>query len=512
VGDVDLHPPVVVQKVGQELPKISKDLPKRNKKLEEKKGVGKVFYSQEQQRIVALGTLSSSIFLYDKQLRQQQEVRPRECRDTDKEVGILSMAYCEKQHRIGAILTSGTLVFWEGSDQFATQKDIPLKQRGDKVFYLPLLEKWLTADSSTLYFWNLKEETVSQTIRIPEALSILDLCELDHLKSICVSVLAAGEQKLLAVYQQGRRKATIDLGSSGCHSLHYNRLTQSLVPLGYSNVVPVYSLQGQFDAELQFVLRGHKSIITCVDSLGHNTLMATGDDTGEIRIWELSYMRCVQSIKLAKWLGGIRFVGEQLLYTDSRVNLLQLEHFLPPPPERETALQQHYDPRENALWIFTKKDVRKADLSTGRISSVFVLCAQDDELSAAVQIGDGFVVGNSRGELQQFNSDCNLKWQRQAHEGEVRELFFDPINRLIFSLGTEGKVVAWPERNPLGEQERKSITFRQKQVNFMLIAPTHTLLLVGHTHDRDVTFWNYEVLNLLEVLRMDSPVTAAAVG
>ena len=46
------------------------------------------------------------------------------------------MAYCSKYHRIGAILTSGILVFWEGSDNFGTQKDIALKGRGDKVFYL----------------------------------------------------------------------------------------------------------------------------------------------------------------------------------------------------------------------------------------------------------------------------------------------------------------------------------------------------------------------------------------
>ena len=71
VTDVDLHPPVIVQKVGDELPKICRDMPKRNKKLEEKKGVGKIFYSFDKQRIIAMGTLSSSIHLYDRQLKQQ---------------------------------------------------------------------------------------------------------------------------------------------------------------------------------------------------------------------------------------------------------------------------------------------------------------------------------------------------------------------------------------------------------------------------------------------------------
>ena len=66
------------------------------------------------------------------------------------------MAYCAKNHRIGAILTSGSLVLWEGADDFCTQKDIPLKQRGDKVFYLPLFDSWVTVDSNSLYYWDLK--------------------------------------------------------------------------------------------------------------------------------------------------------------------------------------------------------------------------------------------------------------------------------------------------------------------------------------------------------------------
>lgn len=78
---------------------------------------------------------------------------------------------------------------------------------------------------------------------------------------------------------------------------------------------------------MKFILRGHKSIITCVDSIESNTLLISGDDLGEIRIWELAYMRCVQSIKLSKWLGGIRLMGDRLYYSDSRINVMQLDHF-----------------------------------------------------------------------------------------------------------------------------------------------------------------------------------------
>lgn len=85
----------------------------------------------------------------------------------DKEVGILSVAYCEENHRIGAILTSGTMVFWEGHDSFATEKSIPIKQLGDKIYYLSQQGQWATVSHNALHFWDLKEETTTQSIQCP---------------------------------------------------------------------------------------------------------------------------------------------------------------------------------------------------------------------------------------------------------------------------------------------------------------------------------------------------------
>ena len=90
---------------------------------------------------------------------------------------------------------------------------------------------------------------------------------------------------MLICYQGDRKKATIDLKNTACHTLHYNKLTQTIVPLNYTNSVSVYSIEGHFDTELRYLLRGHKSIVTCIDSLSHSPLMITGDDTGEVRIW-----------------------------------------------------------------------------------------------------------------------------------------------------------------------------------------------------------------------------------
>lgn len=62
---------------------------------------------------------------------------------------------------------------------------------------------------------------------------------------------ACGEIKLMVLYHKGKKVGSIIL-EGGCHTLHYNRFTQSLISIGYQNVVPVYQIESNtFDIELK---------------------------------------------------------------------------------------------------------------------------------------------------------------------------------------------------------------------------------------------------------------------
>jgi len=74
---------------------------------------------------------------------------------------------------------------------------------------------------------------------------ISDICYITHLKGICVSAQTSKEEKLLMIYNESKLMAKINLGNAGCHTLHYNILTQSLIPLGYTNSLPVYTIVGR---------------------------------------------------------------------------------------------------------------------------------------------------------------------------------------------------------------------------------------------------------------------------
>lgn len=72
---------------------------------------------------------------------------------------------------------------------------------------------------------------------------ITDVCEITHLRGLCVSLLTNKEEKLIVFYHEGKVMAKLNLGNAGCHTLHYNKLTQSLVPLGYHNTVCIYTVE-----------------------------------------------------------------------------------------------------------------------------------------------------------------------------------------------------------------------------------------------------------------------------
>lgn len=62
------------------------------------------------------------------------------------------------------------------------------------------------------------------------------------------------------------------------------------------------------------------------------------------------------------------------------------------------------------------------DFKHGKITKIFVLCGDQDEITSAVQVGDGFVIGNSKGQMFHYDSDCNIRWQKCGHESEIRQL------------------------------------------------------------------------------------------
>jgi len=58
---------------------------------------------------------------------------------------------------------------------------------GDTIYYLPLLDEWITTTNNTIYFWDLKLEAIKQLHEETNAIALHDIEEVTHLRCLAVS-------------------------------------------------------------------------------------------------------------------------------------------------------------------------------------------------------------------------------------------------------------------------------------------------------------------------------------
>lgn len=132
---------------------------------------------------------------------------------------------------------------------------------------------------------------------------------------------------MLILYDKdGKQKSKLLLDNPGCHSLCYNATTQLVICLGYQSNICVYEIDSKtHDINLITELQAHISILTCVSNIGDTSMIVSGDDIGYLKLWDLNYMRCLQSIKIAKNLAQLSCFNNMLLYADSRINMIPID-------------------------------------------------------------------------------------------------------------------------------------------------------------------------------------------
>ena len=91
------------------------------------------------------------------------------------------------------------------------------------------------------------------------------------------------------------------LGLSGILKMHYHENSQTILLTG-SNKVPVLQIDAlSLDLSHLTELVGHQTTVTAITDL-QDSLVATGDDKGTVRIWDLTKMRCQQVLKVGSSL------------------------------------------------------------------------------------------------------------------------------------------------------------------------------------------------------------------
>lgn len=90
-------------------------------------------------------------------------------------------------------------------------------------------------------------------------------------------------------------------------------------------------------------------------------MIVSGDDIGHLKLWDLNYMRCLQSIKIAKSLTQLSCSDGMLVYADSRINIIPMDGALnskfrsKQKDEESYGIYEFFRKEEETLWVITRK-------------------------------------------------------------------------------------------------------------------------------------------------------------
>lgn len=71
---------------------------------------------------------------------------------------IMYFAFSEKEQRLGAVISDGSISLWDAGDDFRYEKNIQSKYVSIWIHYIEFMECWISCDKgNNLYFWNISE-------------------------------------------------------------------------------------------------------------------------------------------------------------------------------------------------------------------------------------------------------------------------------------------------------------------------------------------------------------------
>lgn len=192
--------------------------------------------------------------------------------------------------------------------------------------------------------------------------------------------------------------------TSGCHTLHYNINTQSIIRLGYNNFINIFEID-RLSGQIVNVgeLEGHRSIVTAVTSIWETSVCVTGDDQGYIRMWDLAYMRCFQVIRLSREINILHSMGPWLIFGDKRINMVPVDMPREMKPTFEHYNKSFFDDSLQNLYIFNHNSCMTVSMNTGELLEVFVLCEEEEEIMCVTKLKNSFCLGTNKGFITHYN-------------------------------------------------------------------------------------------------------------
>lgn len=141
-----------------------------------------------------MGRLAGYISIFSLELEKNNDIVPNCFKAFNITGTIMSLAFSDKQQRVGCLVAHVGLVFWDYEDDFATEKVIK-NTTGDQIYFLEVLQEWVTTTVNTFYTWDLKKEKIKQSITEANAAAINGIQEISHLRCLAISFTMKDKHK-----------------------------------------------------------------------------------------------------------------------------------------------------------------------------------------------------------------------------------------------------------------------------------------------------------------------------
>ncbi|EAR85821.2 WD domain, G-beta repeat protein (macronuclear) [Tetrahymena thermophila SB210] len=516
IREIDINPPILFGKTEEGIKRLIPSSIVTDSSKHNNQQITKGVYASGYRRIITLDSLSTNLKVFKLNSIFERTIVPQ--RQKDKEVIIMGFTYSDREQRIGATLKDVSLIFWDKQDMFKFQKGFSISafvsDYQTNIWYLNSTQQWITTDkTNSINIWDLEKEKLKQQIQSKEITgSINEIVEITHIKLVAVSSL----DKKVTVWDLEKENIifTIDLGHAGIHHLLYHYQYQCLITSGFENSINVYSVNPQYlDYDSLGKLVGHNSMVTAVQIIDKTPMVVSADDMGNIKIWDIRSLKCLQTINIGFKTTMTHIVNvpdkNMICLLGTRVNFISFDNSnIQKANEDIYPIKVEFNMMKQEMSICTRKDMRFLRMKDGKITKIFtgLLQNQDDEIATCSSINQfkNFILGDHRGglALYSYNNGERLK-DLVGHQSEVSQLKIDFPNKLIISSSWDNTVMIQRE-TPSGAEIKRIIknAHYNKEVNQMEVSLFHNIIVTGSS-GRKVFIWDYEFVKLIACIEID---------
>ncbi|KAL4464437.1 hypothetical protein ABPG72_021771 [Tetrahymena utriculariae] len=544
---IDFRPPLVYENnLHNSLKRLHKGKFKTDSTFHNKQSINHGVFAKEIKKVATLDSLDDKIAIYDLNCNLVKHINLKNKEDDSKlDIIIFGIAWSERQQRIGAVLKNFTISFWDAIDDFEFEKNFSVhgytQDYQNNIWYLEKHDMWITTDSKNmLYCWNIGEERTNfqlSTSLIQGAIfQVLELPQIGYcaVGSIDKQVTIWDFYKQLLLFQ-------IDVGQVGVHSIAFSNSFQVLLTAGYENNIQLYTIDDEYlDSTLIGKLRGHNSMISCIQVIESTPMVISADDLGVVRLWDIRNQSCIQSYECSNSFALSNSTTKKMniqlildMYSEgmvaligSRINIVNFD-------EKEEIVKS-FNQVENLfafkvenntirdeLIVCTRKNIQFYDMNSGicKFTINGLMDNSQDEITVFKQVfqGQKFLLGNQKGQLSLHSYQQNgerIKFLNN-HSNEVTQLKIDYVNKLLISGGWDSTIKIQQLSEETVELKRKvENVHNEKGISLLEVSVYHNVIFSATQNLEQIFIYDYEygrLLNFIEFKKKTEPTALSVI-